>query len=272
MNKQTLLLFCSVLSVWGFQLHAAESPCEGNLEAGRITCSYSTLTVRDTPLSMRLVKYQLPQGEAPEEGWPAVIWFQGSFFPVKFSRSANALVDFFGGMHEIEMIQTLLDNGYAVIAPMAMAGLAYFNVFPYKLTPDYTMMKNLLSAIEAERFGPISSDRLYAGGISSGGYMASEMALSHGDQFKSIIVHSASYARCMGPFCSIPSQLPANHSPTLLISGEWDFLVPFRTVNKYYNRLLSNEIVAEIVELPETSHKYRENLAGDVLNWVEAFE
>ena len=94
---------------------AKTSNCEVSGLVDRMTCPYLEKLVSGPHLA-RHVKYSLPKGKTPKAGWPTVILYQGSLFPVEFSRSSLMIA---GGYNEIRLIQRLLDSGFAVIAPPA---------------------------------------------------------------------------------------------------------------------------------------------------------
>ena len=83
------------------------------------------------------------------------------------------------------------------------------------------------SAASTAAFGPINTTRLYAMGISSGGFMTSRMAVSYPGKFRALADHSGSYATCSDT-CTVPTPLPSNHPPTLFLHGDTDAIVPRR--------------------------------------------
>ncbi len=113
-------------------------------------------------IGARQVIYQTPLGTPPASGWPVVLVYQGSFFPLdNFTYYSNQP---FGGFYEGKLIRTLLDNGYAVIAPSAPADLFWQTNIPglaqaYELSTDYDFLGNVLAAIAAGHFGPLNAQR-----------------------------------------------------------------------------------------------------------------
>jgi dienelactone hydrolase len=252
----------------------AESRCDEReprwYRSGKIECSHETTRIPSSAVSSREVIYQTPVGTPPAGGWPVVIVYQGSFF---------ALDDFvyyswkWGGRlyNEGKLIMTLLDNGYAVIAPSAPADLFWQTNIPglaqnYEQTTDYTMITNLLQAIEDGHFGPLNPDRQYATGISSGGYNTSRMAVSFPGEFKALAIHSGSYATCSGPVCSVP-WLPADHPPTTFVHGWLDVTVPWWTMDLYYDQLRYQGIETSRRTDPTGAHEWLEVAPRHILNW-----
>ena len=83
-------------------------------------------------------------------GYPVVLFFQSSFFPMEFKRSKSLP---FGGYNEILTIKNLLEAGFAIIAPRAGAGLFWqSNLIPirYDLSSDKFLVNKILSEIEKE--------------------------------------------------------------------------------------------------------------------------
>lgn len=232
--------------------------------------NYQSTRVGDGTLRGRPVKFQVPKGVAPPGGWPAVVLFQGSFFPVKFGRPSEQ----YGLENEARLIELLLQEGFAVIAPRAIVGLGWqTNVLPfsflYKLTSDYLMMKRLLAAGENGEFGAIDMTNLFATGISSGGYQSSRVGEAFPGKFRALAIHSASYATCLGPLCNIPEKFSSNHPPTLLISGDADKLVPSQTAVDYYESLKENKIEAKLRIKKGGRHTWFSSSPGLIVNWFK---
>ncbi len=222
------------------------------------SCTYKKTQTMSRPGIYRDVKYQVPEGTPPAGGWPVVVMYQGSFFPVEFSRTQGLP---FGGYYEVKVIEKLLNNGFAVIAPDAGIDFFWETNLPviYELTADYLYLNRLFQEIAAGKFGPINPNKKFATGISSGGYNSSRMAVSYQGQFKALVVQSGSYATCSGPICIVPSTLPSNHPPTYFIHGFVDLVVPWWSMDLYYDKLLKQGI---------PTGRYTEALAGH--EWVPA--
>jgi poly(3-hydroxyoctanoate) depolymerase len=210
-----------------------------------IHCPYQELSVIGKDIT-RAVKFGIPKGPAPKNGWPTVIIYQGSFFPVEFNRDE---IMPFGGYNEIRLIKNLMDHGFAVIAPRALARVAWeTNIIgvDYKTSEDFYFVTNLLKKMNDGEFGPLNMDKLFATGISSGGYNSSRMAVTFPGVFKALAIESASYATCGGPLCIIPEELPADHPPTFFLHGAIDNVVPVTTMLEYHSRLKNAGIPTEM--------------------------
>lgn len=275
--KTILLLFIStLLSTTAF----AESRCSVEekrwFKPGKISCSYQSLTIASSNTTNRAVKYQVPLGEAPYGGWPVAIIYQGTTSPVEFTKKTTAL---FGTYYEVETIKRLLDNGYAVIAPRAPLELAWLTNSAsvigdgfYHLTTDYTFLNNVFQAIREGQFGPLNADKKYATGLSSGGYNTSRMAVSFPGEFKALVIHSGSYAECGGALCIVPLVLPEDHPPTFFIHGFLDPIVPWYTMDSYFDRLLWHGIEADRHTNYLGGHQWFPESAELVVDWFERYQ
>ena len=216
-------------------------PCEGS--GGRLDCHARTVLVAG-PEVTRAVWVRLPLGVAPASGWPVVLAFQGSYFsPEHFFVDEPGLFDLFGSSTETEVAARLLAAGFAVLAPDAITHDLFWETnlpwIAHKWTgsSDDLFLSSLFDFIAKGAFGPLDASRLYAIGMSSGGYMASRMAVSYPGRFRALAIASASYATCFGIFCSAPDTLPADHPPTLFLHGLLDPVVPEWTMASYHRSL-----------------------------------
>lgn len=251
----------------------------GSLEASRcsksywsISCSYKETKIASRPGIWRDVRYQLPEGPAPAGGWPVVLIFQGSFFPVEFSRSRLLP---FGAYYEADTIKGLLDNGFAVVAPDAGLDLFWESNAPvvYELSADYVFLNNLMNAIAAGHFGNLNAMRKYATGISSGGYNTSRMAVTYNSDssFKALAVASGSYATCLGPICVVPSNFPKNHPPTYFLHGFLDTTVPWWTMDLYYDALRAKGVAVGRHTDTWKKHEWLPAASGKVVAWFKKY-
>lgn len=256
----------------------ADSPCSERsktlLLPGKISCSYKSTWIKSGSISSRKVIYQLPSGTAPAGGWPVAVVYQGSFFPLDdFSYYTT---DPFGGYYEGRVVKKLLENGYAVVAPSAPADLFWHTNLPglatnYESSTDFTFLTNLFQAIDDGKLGPLNGNRKYATGISSGGYNSSRMAVSFPGEFRALVVQSGSYATCSGPVCSVPNPLPANHPPTYFIHGFVDLVVPWWSMDMYYDQLLYQSIPTGRYTQTTGGHEWFPASANKVLAWFNAY-
>ncbi len=238
-----------------------------------VICSKRELSLTAL-LVPRTVTYELPLGTPPAGGWPVVLFFQGSFVSGSQMFAADRS-DLFGKYQATLTIQALLDAGYAVLAPDALLGGTTFwqtNVPPFSLlwttSSDHAFLISILQAIRGGAFGALDPDRLYATGISSGGFMASRMAVSYRGRFRALAVHSASYATCSA-LCIVPS-LPSDHPPTLFLHGLLDPLVPVATMEQYRTALIRNGKEAKAVINPTASHEWLPEGPKAVAEWFNA--
>ena len=243
-----------------------------------VSCAHETTTLLTglSGLVPRDVHWQTPAGAPPEGGWPAVILFQGSFLPAGFFWSVFDGAPF-GMWHQVLLVKSLLEAGFAVITPEAHAGGGMYwdtnippHSFIWETAPDHYFMLDILVELDAGTFGPVDTGRLYAGGISSGGYMTSRMAVSYPGKFKALAIQSASYATCAGPTCLVPA-LPADHPPTLFLHGELDTVVPILTMLPYATKLVGQgtETTKEIDA--GAGHEWLESAPDVVVDWFLAY-
>jgi poly(3-hydroxyoctanoate) depolymerase len=239
-----------------------------------LICPYETRRL-EIGLAKRAVHWQQPLGEPPDQGWPAVLLFQGSYLPPA-EDWANAPGGEHGVYHQTRTIEALLDAGFTVLTPETRReGATYWdsNTPPYSLSwetaPDHQLMLELFDALEAGEFGPVDGDRLYAAGISSGGYMTSRMALAYPGRFRALAIQSASYATCAASICSVPASLPADHPPTLFLHGERDSVVPMSTMTPYADGLEAAGVEVRVVTDAEAGHEWLNVAPAEVTSWFE---
>ncbi|MEX1034246.1 MAG: hypothetical protein WDZ30_12855 [Cellvibrionaceae bacterium] len=272
MKKTIMILLCIVVT----QTAVANSRCTitpgGWFTQERIDCSYREMRLPSSSVTERQIKWQLPLGTPPPGGWPVALMYQGALFEVEFSRHKNAA---FGSYWEARTIKALLDAGYAVIAPRAAAELAWLTnsagpATVYNITTDYTFLNNVFTAIELGMFGPLNADRKYATGISSGGYNTSRMAVTWAGEFKALVIHSASYATCLGPVCVVPFNLPNDHPPTRFIHGFLDLVVPWWSMDLYHDRLLAEGVPTDRITHAFGGHGWFPTSPQAVVAWFNA--
>jgi poly(3-hydroxybutyrate) depolymerase len=130
-------------------------------------------------------------------------------------------------------------------------------------------MVAIFQAIHDGVFGPIDSGRMYATGLSSGGYMTSRMAVSYPGVFKSLAIMAGSYATCAGLICSVPETLPADHPPTLFLHGQNDLAVPLSTMEPYEEKLRTMGIATRKVINDACGHQWIPEAPEEVFRWFE---
>ena len=129
-------------------------------------------------------------------------------------------------------------------------------------------MKTLLESVEDGTLGPLNANRLYAMGISSGGFMTSRMAVSYPGKFRALAVHSGSYATCSS-VCVLPD-LPADHPPTLFLHGGQDFVVPLSVMEVYRDALMDLAVPVQTTVDPDAGHAWLEQGITDIPAWFRA--
>lgn len=243
---------------------AGAPPC--SLEGERLSCAHRTfeLTVAQPIALTRVVHVGVPRGAAPPAGWPTVFLFQGSLFSAQRTWSAVP-ADPFGALWQTSTVQALLDAGFAVVTPeVRLFGASYWDTnlpqwsVMWSNAPDHHLMLALFDGLSTGALGPLDGARLYAGGISSGGYMTSRMALSYPGRFKALAVHSASWATCGGPVCVVPDALPSDHPPTVFLHGALDAVVPIATMRAYEAKLRAQGVEVRVVTAPDKAHEWLE--------------
>lgn len=222
----------------------------------------------------RKVTYEVPIGVPPAGGWPTVLYFQGSFFPGSRAFAAG-LGDVAGQYHLTLTVKALLDAGYAVLAPDALLDGASFwqtNVPPWSLlwttSSDHAFVVSILQAIQGGEFGALDPRRLYAMGISSGGFMTSRMAVSYRGRFRALAVHSASYATCSA-LCVVPA-LPGDHPPTLFLHGNLDPIVTRPVMEQYRSALIRDGRSVKAVINPTAGHEWLPEGPQAITDWFNA--
>lgn len=237
-----------------------------NETADKIECPY-----QKTIIANREILFSIPLKSVKSKNTiPVVLFFQGSGTPVEFTRSKT---DRFQTYYELKTIETLLNNGFAVIAPRAPLNYAWdTNFFPwslnYKGTADYAVMVEILNKISEGSFGPLDTNRIYAAGLSSGGYQSSRMAITFPEKIRAVAIQSASYATCAGVMCLI-GPIPDNHPPTLFLHGRRDMIVPLFTMEIYAQALQRKNIPVSIWIDDELGHAWSPEAPEQILNWFE---
>lgn len=242
-----------------------------------MSCVYETQTVLTglSGLVPRDVHWQTPLGEPPPQGWPAVILFQGSLFTAELFWSA-VQTDAFGYWNQGLLTKTLLDRGFAVITPEAhLQGATAWetNIPPMSLawetSADHRFMVDLFAELDSGTFGPVDPGRLYASGISSGGYMTSRMDLAYRERFSALAIHSASWATCGGPACIVPPDLDPEHLPTLFLHGSADAIVPQWTMEAYRDGLDARGVETETIIDAGAGHAWLDASPQAIATWFE---
>ncbi|MFO0550508.1 MAG: hypothetical protein U0271_19090 [Polyangiaceae bacterium] len=278
--RATACFLALLLSGCGFEVESTGTiapSADGErcrLTGDTLTCAHATAEFEGGAFgaTTRQVHFMTPATDAPDEGFPVAILFQGSFHSAEGMWSSTRGDDF-GGFHETELVEALLDAGFAVVTPETRFDGSTFwdtNVVPFssdwELSEDNELMLALLDAIDAGELGPLDDDRLYAAGISSGGYMTSRMAVSYPGRFRRLAIQSASYATCSGALCVVP-ELRSDHPPTLFLHGQSDLIVPIGTMRDYAGALASMGVQAPRFEDPSAGHEWLAEAPEQIVDW-----
>ncbi|MEQ1568235.1 MAG: PHB depolymerase family esterase [Myxococcota bacterium] len=238
---------------------------------GHLSCEHETTT-----LAGRDLHWQIPEGTPPSSGWPTAWLFQGSLVPAGTFWSSVRPAPL-GAHHQVELTAALLDAGYAVFTPEAAGeGLTCWNTNlpPWSSgwldSPDAAMIEAMFDAVDRDTFGPLDPDALFAGGISSGGYMTSRLAVTYPERFAATAIASASYATCAGLVCDVPSELSSDHPPTLFLHGQLDPVVPIATMWPYHDALERAGVAVESEIAPLGAHGWSGEAPERILGWFDA--
>jgi dienelactone hydrolase len=265
-----------MLLLWLVAVTAQAGVCTDSVNgtSHTLNCPYKSKTVYSAYGIPRIVRYQVPAGTAPIGGWPAVLLYQPSVFPIFWSAPDSTPA---GAYYQVQTIAALLDAGYAVVEPPTNYARLYqywdtntpgMDVYQnYTTTDDYGFLNNVFNGVVSGQYGPINGSRLYATGMSSGGYNTSRMAVSFQGRFRALAVQSGSYANCLGFYCTIPATLPSNHPPTLFLHGGNDNTVPVNTMEAYHDKLQAMGKDVRKVVVPGLGHEYLPQAPAEIVNW-----
>lgn len=241
-----------------------------------LSCPHTSMTF-PVDGELRTVHFQVPKGDAPASGWPAVILFQGTLATAKLTWTASPNTDLFGAYNQTRVVQRLLDNGYAVITPEThLGGFTFWDTnnplfANFHESNDHRLMLRMFEHIDNGIYGNINPDKLFAGGISSGGYMTSRMALQYPGKFRALAIAAGSYATCAGPICVL-GHVPNDHPPTIFLHGSADPIVPLFTMETYFDKLKEKGIpVRKIIE-PLSLHRWIDASPNAVVNWFNTYK
>lgn len=267
-----LLLFIILLTS---QFTTAKTSCT-NLLRSHQKFIESTFNIRGLSVH-REVLVVTPNTAPPAQGWPTVLYYQGSFQEASLHWPKGTR---FGGYYESKMLKALVENGFAIVIPRALNNFAWmtnllprspydiFGLSDYTNTDDYHFIKNTLKEIANGSLGPLNSNLKFAAGMSSGGYNTSRMALNFPDEFKAFMIHSASYATMLGDVkTNMPSSVPQNHPPTLFIHGRQDEVVPLSTMESYLEVLQAQGVQTKTHIKKRGAHTYFPETAKWTTSW-----
>ncbi len=247
----------------------AQATSRCSVDSTGVTCTREQLMVGG-----RAVTFKVPLGDAPAAGWPVVIYFQGSFMPGNATFAAVPSSSF--GKYSLTLtVKALLDAGYAVLAPDALeSGTTYWqtNIPPWSTdwtsSADHPFILSMLAGVADGTFGPLDASRLYATGLSSGGFMTSRMAVSYPGTFKALAIQAGSYATCSS-LCKVPL-LPTDHPPTLFVHGANDRVVPVAAMTPYRDALVEAGHAVRTVIDPVGTHEWLSIGITEIPAWFAA--
>ncbi|MFH1838132.1 MAG: alpha/beta fold hydrolase [Candidatus Kuenenbacteria bacterium] len=236
----------------------------------------------------------------------------GSNFPliiVLHGGGQNAL-DWFENNNskgQVEFVKKALSKGYAVIAPDSETPnysnctkntKQWYYEKDWQNSSDYTFFNEIIPWINNQNI--FNSNRVYATGISSGGFMSSRLARFFGTpKIKAIAVRSAgdadsithkdrsdmklcsygnnTFPKSCGPiFNDVNLLINTNHSPTLIIHGSKDGTVPIESANHYYDELISAKIaITKKVKLfgcHTWFNAWLNDYDQEILNWFDKYK
>lgn len=251
----------------------ASSRCINN--SITLNCPYNTTTLTAGGES-RSVLWQVPRGTAPVGGWPVVIMFQGTGATPSLTWNASPLEPF-GAYAQTQVVQRLLDRGFAVVTPAThLGGFTFWDtnnplVSDYYSSNDHDLMLALFDELDVGTFGDVDPQRMFATGVSSGGYMTSRMAVSYPGRFKALAIAAGSYATCAGILCSV-GPIPEDHPPTLFLHGLLDPVVPIITMEAYESRLRADGVPTRKVVESTALHRWIAASPGEVVSWFERYD
>lgn len=277
MNARARLAFALALACSSSCAPLVDEGSRCSTSESHISCTFHTDDVWTGVANAhpRRVHWEVPLGTPPEDGWPVVVFFQGSFWRAEWTFAGRALEPF-GSYHQAETVRDLLDAGYAVLAPETkLRGFSFwdsnvvgFSVF-FELAEDDFFFRSILDEIERDRFGPLDERNLFVTGVSSGGYMASRVAVTYPDRVRAAAIVSASYAWCWGHVCE-PGAIDDDHPPTLFVHGGRDIVVPTSTMQVYADALAEKDIAHHVVIDDDVGHGWIPASSVEVLAWFTA--
>ncbi|HRY32287.1 MAG TPA: S9 family peptidase [Bacteroidales bacterium] len=214
----------------------------------------------------------LPPGFDPSKKYPALLYCQGG--------PQSAVSQFFSYRWNFQMMAA---NGYIVVAPNRRGLPTFGQEWNDQISGDYggQNIQDYLSAIDAVAAEPyVDKDHLGAVGASYGGYSVFWLAGHHEGRFKAFISHCGMYNLesqygateefffvnhdLGGPYWQEPQPVSYNYSPhryvgkwdtpILIISGGYDFRIPYTESLQAFNAAQLRGIPSKLLFFPEETH------------------
>ncbi|MBL4795665.1 MAG: hypothetical protein JKY24_09260 [Pseudomonadales bacterium] len=196
------------------------------------------------------VDYFLPNGCAPEAGWPVVWRFHGgggnlSGSQYKADGYSPTLTRPSRG-NAARVIKKLLESGFAVLAPHATSYLNWQTnwPWPYNWSNDYRFFTRFIADMKdsqvtsPEYLKLFDVGNMFAVGHSDGGAQASRMDRTWNEDFKAIALSEGMWSRCIALITSCnPVHIDWQHLPTLFMHAEADPTAQIVLAEIYANAL-----------------------------------
>lgn len=255
-----------------------------NIEMGEVKSRW--VKTRDNKQMLVWVIY--PPGFDSTKTYPAILYCQGG--------PQSAVSQFFSYRWNFQIMAA---NGYIVVAPNRRGLPTFGQEWNDQISGDYggQNMQDYLSAIDnlaAEAY--VDEERLGAVGASYGGYSVYYLAGIHDGRFKAFIAHCGIYnLESMyteteevffvnhdngGAYWDVPK--PRNYAfsphlkvanwdtPILIISGEYDFRIPYSQSMQAFNAARLRGIPSKLLIFPEESHFVTK--PQDAILWQREFK
>lgn len=222
-----------------------------------------------------LVWLILPPNFDENKEYPAILYCQGG--------PQSAVSQFFSFRWNFQMMAA---NGYVVIAPNRRGLPSFGDEWNEQISGDYggQNMKDYLSATDAMSAKPfIDEDRIGAVGASYGGFSVYWLAGHHEGRFKAFISHCGMF-NLESQFNGTEEYFFVNHdlggaywekdneiaqrsyansphrfvdkwdTPILIITGEYDFRIPYTESLQAFNAAQLNGVESKLLVFPEETH------------------
>lgn len=241
-----------------------------DLSTSKARCTAEEILTVGASNDLRKVYYARPTTPEPSAGYPAVFLYQGSFFGPSTTWNVDVpQTQAFGGYYQVKVVAELLAAGFVVVQPEAQDERFWTTnvAVDFASSADGVFIPLLLTELSKGTFGHVDTARLYATGMSSGGYMTSRMAVSFAGRFRALAIHSAAYATCAGPSCAIPAKLPVDHPPTLFLHGGADTIVPIYTAEAYETKLKNAGFETAFERAPAAGHEWIPVAPAAITKW-----
>ncbi len=239
-----------------------------NIEMGKVESRWVTTT--DNKQMKVWVIY--PPGFDPGKKYPALLYCQGG--------PQSAVSQFFSYRWNFQLMAA---NDYIIVAPNRRGLPTFGTEWNEQISGDYggQNIKDYLSAIDAikkEEF--VDEERLGAVGASYGGFSVFYLAGHHQDRFSAFISHCGIF-NFESMYASTEEMFFVNHdlggaywekprprsyqfsphlfveewnTPILIITGEYDFRIPYTQSLQAFNAAQLNGVPSKLLVFPDETH------------------